>query len=206
MQVGWEITYRDVEKTDSIEALVREKVAKLEEVCAYINSCHVAIEKAHDRPRSGSPYRMRLDITVPPGHEIVADRNPGEGNQYDKLETVIRSAFDAARRQLVELVERQQERVKTHEEQQTMALVTKLFPEQDYGFIRSLDGRDIYFHRNSVVNDDYDLLEVGTGVRYVEQEGEMGPQASTVQIVDKPGVRVDSAAEQPPVEAPLGWQ
>ncbi|MFB2918272.1 MULTISPECIES: HPF/RaiA family ribosome-associated protein [Aerosakkonema] len=53
MQVGWEITYRDVEKTDSIEALVREKLAKLEEVCAYISSCHVAIEKAHDRPRSG---------------------------------------------------------------------------------------------------------------------------------------------------------
>ncbi|MFB2918273.1 MULTISPECIES: cold-shock protein [Aerosakkonema] len=86
-----------------------------------------------------------------------------------------------------------------------MALVTKLFPEQDYGFIRSLDGRDIYFHRNSVLHDDYDRLEVGTGVRYVEQSGEMGPQ-ERVQIVDKPGVRVDSAAEQPPVEAPLGWQ
>lgn len=207
MQVPLEVSYRYVEKTDALDALINEKVAKLEQVCDHINSCRVAIEKIHDRPSSGSPYRVRIDLTVPPNHELVADKNPGEGDQYDPLETVIRSAFDAARRQLVELNDRQHERVKSHPEQEMGAIVTKLFPEQGYGFIKSLDSdEDIYFHRNSVVEDDFDRIEVGTGVRFVAQQSEDGLlHASTVQIVNKPGANVSKAEEQA-IEPPLGWK
>jgi hypothetical protein len=35
--------------------------------------------------------------------------------------------------------------------------------------------------------------------------GEDGPQASTVQIVDKPGARVGASGESP-VDPPLGWK
>jgi hypothetical protein len=71
MKVGLEISYRDVEKSDAIETLIHEKVAKLEKLCDYISSCHIAVEKIHDRPSHGSPYRVRIDMTVPPGHELV---------------------------------------------------------------------------------------------------------------------------------------
>ncbi|MFW5810675.1 MAG: HPF/RaiA family ribosome-associated protein, partial [Thermodesulfobacteriota bacterium] len=37
------------------------------------------------------------------------------------------------------------------------------------------------------------------------EQGEKGPQASTVQIVDKPGVRGPKTDEDP-VEPPLDWQ
>lgn len=206
MKVPAEITYRDVPKTAAIDSLIHEKIEKLHQFCSYISSCRVAIEKAHDRPRSGSPYRVRFDITVPPSHEIAAVSNPGEGIQYDKLETVIRDAFEAARRQLVELVERQRDEVKTHPQQDMGAIVTKLFPDRDYGFIKTLDtGRDIYFHRNSVSNGEFDRLEVGTGVQFAETEGEMGPQATTVQIVNKPGVSAPKI-EEAEIEPPLGWR
>jgi cold shock CspA family protein len=58
-----------------------------------------------------------------------------------------------------------------------------------YGFIRSLDGREIYFHKNSMPAGEFGRLEIGTGVRWVEEEGEKGPQASALRIVDKPGSR-----------------
>lgn len=207
MQIPLEITYLDVEKTDALETLIREKVAKLEQVCNYMNSCRVGLEKTHDRPKSGSPYRVRIDITVPPSHEIAAVKNPGEGTQYDPLEAVIRSAFDAARRQLVKLTEKQRDEVKSHPEQELGAIVTKLFPEQEYGFIRAVDSdEEIYFHRNSVINNDFDRIEVGTGVRYVAQQDEQGlMHASTVQIVDKPGVRISNSDEEA-IESPLGWR
>jgi len=165
MKVPLEISYRGVDKTDAIEALVHEKVAKLEKVCNYISSCHIAIEKIHDRPSHGSPYRVRLDITVPPGHELVADSNPSEQNQYVELDTVIRDAFSMAERQVKELSRRQREsdKAQTNDSaQDTMALVTKLFPDQDYGFLKTLDGQDVYFHRNSVLHGDFDRLEIGT--------------------------------------------
>lgn len=114
MKIPVEITYRDVEKTDYLDELINKKVAKLERYCNYMSSCRVVVEKIHDRPKSGSPYRVRLDITVPPGHELAASENPQEGVQYESLEAVIRDAFEAARRQLVELVQRQRDEVKTH--------------------------------------------------------------------------------------------
>ncbi len=45
-----EITYRDWEKTDVIDSLIREKIAKLKQFCDYINSCRVVVEKAHKHP------------------------------------------------------------------------------------------------------------------------------------------------------------
>jgi cold shock CspA family protein/ribosome-associated translation inhibitor RaiA len=208
MKVGLEISYRDVEKSEAIETLIHEKVAKLDKLCDYISSCHIAVEKIHDRPSHGSPYRVRIDMTVPPGHELVADVNPSERNQYVRLDTVIRDAFSTAERQLKELISRQRESEKAQTNdsaQDTMALVTKLFPDQEYGFLKTLDGQDIYFHRNSVLHGDFDRLEIGTGVRFVAQEGEEGLRASTVQIVDKPGARAGKADETL-IEPPLGWK
>lgn len=205
MQIAPEVTYRNVPKTDAVESLVQEKIGKLEQFCNYMNSCRVAVEKAHEHPNSGSPYRVRIDITVPPSHELVVSRNPGEGNQYDPLETVIRDAFEAARRQLVELVERQRDEIKEHPQQEMQAVVTKLFEKDGYGFLKEIEtGREIYFHKNSVSHDDFDRLEVGTGVHFAEEDGQMGPQATTVQIVNKPGVQLPKSDAE--AEAPMGWQ
>jgi cold shock CspA family protein len=61
--------------------------------------------------------------------------------------------------------------------------VVKLFPEEGHGFLESEDGREVYFHRNSVLGRGFDRLDIGNEVRFVEERGEEGPQASTVAIV-----------------------
>lgn len=208
MKVPAEITYRDVDKTSAIDNLVQEKIAKLERVCGYLNSCRIAIEKVQDRPRSGSPFRVRIDMTVPPSHELVADSHPNEQNQYVELDTVIRDAFSRAERQLKELTRQQRESDRAQNqnlEDDVTALVVRLFRDQGYGFIKTLSGEEIYFHQNSVIHDDFDRLEVGTAVRFVAQPGEQGLQASTVQIVDKPGHRAGEADETI-ISPPLGWE
>jgi cold shock CspA family protein len=55
----------------------------------------------------------------------------------------------------------------------------------DYGIIETAEHREIYFHRNSVLGSDFDNLETGCEVRFVETEGDEGPQASSVQTVGK---------------------
>ncbi|MBE9055067.1 MULTISPECIES: HPF/RaiA family ribosome-associated protein [Sphaerospermopsis] len=207
MKIQPEITYRNLDKSEAIDNLVHEKIAKLENICNYINSCHIAIEKIHDRPRSGSPYRVRIDLTVPPGHELAAEKNPGEGVQYQPLDAVVRETFDAMRQQLVKLtqLQRASEQSGRYEEaQESTGLVTKLFREDGYGFLKTLDGREIYFHQNSVLHHEFDRLEIGTGVHFSLEDGEEGPQASTVKIVDKPGVRAGKSSEKL-VETPLDW-
>jgi len=198
MQIPLEISFRGVEKTKAIEELIRKKADKLERICNYITSGRVAVESSQEHQRSGSPYRVRVYLSVPPGHELVVKREESEGHVHEELPTVVRAAFDAAERQLKELVERQRGQVKSHPQQERVAFVDKLFQEEDYGFLKTVDGRVLYFHRNSVISDDFDRLEIGTGVRYVEAMGEKGPQASTVQIVDKPGARISPEGETEP--------
>lgn len=114
MKVTPEISYRGVDKTAALETLIAEKIEKLEQVYDRINSCSVAIEKTHDHPSSGSPYRVRIDITAPENREVAVEESPDDGVQYPPLEAVIRNAFDAAIRQLKDLNEQQKEPVDRH--------------------------------------------------------------------------------------------
>lgn len=187
MNLPLELSFRDGTKSEDMEALVREKVANLERFNDHISSCRVAVEQPQEHVQSGSGYRVRIDLTVPPGHEVVARREPGQGSVQDDLGAVIRETFSEAERQLKRLNEQQRGDEKTHPQQQTVGVVEQLF--EDHGFLKNLDGRDVYFHRNAVLHGDFDRLAVGTGVNYMEEMGEDGLQASTVRIVDKPGVR-----------------
>lgn len=209
MKVPPEITYRGVEKTAALETLINEKIAKLERVCDHISSCHIAVEKSQDRPRGQSPYRVRLDITVPPSHELFAESSMSDRTQYAELDTIVRDAFDKAWRQLRDLSKQQQEydRGQVNDgSHQTTALVTKLFSEEGYGFLRTLDGQDVHFNSNSVLHNDFDRLEVGTGVRFEAVQDDQGLlYASTVQIVDKPGTSAGKA-EETLIEPPMGWE
>ena len=203
MQVPTEITYRDVAKSEAIDRLVREKTAKLDTLFGNLISCRVAIERPQKAHESGSPYRVRVDVTAPPGHELVVRREPGDSEAHQPLKTIIIDAFKAMRRQLETLRDRQRGEVKTHEEPR--GLVVRIFRAAGYGFIKTPDGRDVYFHRHSVLGKDWDRLDIGTEVRFAEEMGESGPQASTVDIINKPGGGLEASAESLP-EPAAGWE
>jgi cold shock CspA family protein len=78
-------------------------------------------------------------------------------------------------------------------------------PEITFRGLEKSDEIETHIHKNAVLHTDFERLEIGTGVRYFPSEGEEGPQASTVQIVDKPGSRA-SKVEEPHVEQPEGWK
>lgn len=189
MRLPLEIKVRNVERTPDLERMVERRVAKLEKICDYIMRCHVTVERPHEHATSGNPFRVAIDITVPAGHEIVVDKRPRDHDLHDNLRTVIGNAFEAAERQLKELVERQRGEEKGPPPGERRALVVKIFPDEGYGFLRAMDAdHEIYFHRNAVAeSDDFEDLAVGTEVRYEEALGEMGPQATTVKIISKRG-------------------
>lgn len=184
MQIPLEISFRDVPKTETIENLIRDKAKKLEQVCDHITGCRIAVEKPHNNVKTGNQYRVRIDITVPPGHEVVINKEPGKNDMHNSLTTVIRDAFDAARKQLQKLSAIQRNETKIHPEQEVRAIISKLHYDDGYGFLRTVNGREIYFHKNSLINMKFEELQEGRGVRFFEEDGEKGPQASTVQVID----------------------
>jgi cold shock CspA family protein/ribosome-associated translation inhibitor RaiA len=197
MQVPLNMTFRNVRKDAAIEGLIHKQAAKLERICDYIVSCRIAVEKPQEHQRSGNPFRVRIELMVPPEHELVVIRDSSEGDLHEELSTVIRHAFAAMRRQVSKLVEKQRRDVKSHPEQGVGGFIIRLFPEEGYGFIKSLNGREIYFHKNSLVGNEFDHLDIGTGVHWVEEQGDKGPQASTVRIVDSRGSSSSSVNQRP---------
>lgn len=119
---------------------------------------------------------MRIDVRVPPGHELVAERDSTAGDREEPLQAVIRRTFQAMRHQLMELAEKQRGEVKEHPQQQVMAVVKEIFREEGYGFLQTVDGCDVYFHKNSVLHGDLERLKIGSGVRLEQEMGEKAPR------------------------------
>jgi cold shock CspA family protein len=117
-----------------------------------------------------------------PGDKLVADREPDAHHAYTDVYVAIRDAFDTIRRQLEDYERRGRRQVKAHEVPHH-GRVIELNPED--GRIETPEGRLVYFHRASLVGGDFDALETGTEVRFDEEMGDRGPQASTVHVIGK---------------------
>jgi ribosomal subunit interface protein len=183
MKTPLQIAFRNLERSESVEAKIRERAEKLEKYCDRIMGCRVVVEARHKRHQHGNHYHVRVDVTVPEA-ELVASRAPDEHHAYTDVYVAVRDAFDAMRRQLEDYVRRQDRRVKAHEAP-PHGRVVELYPAEGYGRIETPEGKLVYFHRNSVVGSDFDNLATGAEVRFSEEEGELGPQASTVYVVGK---------------------
>lgn len=183
MQQPLQITFRDIPPSEAVEADIREKAAKLDQFFDKIMTCRVMVEAPHTHKHKGHLYHVRVDLTVP-GGELIANRSPDSHQAHEDIYVAVRDAFDAAKRQLQEYKRKLKGNVKFHEVP-AHGQVMELSPEQDYGRIQTSDGRDIYFHRNSLVQGEFDELLPGTEVRFVEEMGEEGPQASSLYVEGK---------------------
>jgi len=184
MQIPLQITFRDMEPSEAVEARIREKAAKLEQYYDRIMSCRVMVESPHGHHHQGRLFQVRIDLTVPDGELVVNQAHHHRDHSHEDVYVALRDAFNAMQHQLQSHVQKRRGRVKQHEAPPGGHVIS-LNPEEDYGRIGTPDGRTIYFHRNSVLNGGFDGLEVGAEVRFAEETGEQGPQASSVMPVGK---------------------
>lgn len=182
MKIPLQITFRDMEQSDAIEKAVHEKAEKLEQF-AEIMSCRVVVQMINKHSHKGTLYQVSIDLTAE-GTEIVVSRDRGVDHSHEDVYVAIRDSFDAARRQLQDHHRISHQKVKAHDVP-PHGRVSELSPDQGFGRIETPDGRSIYFHQNSVLNDEFSELEIGSEVRFTEEQGEEGPQASSVQRVGK---------------------
>lgn len=184
MQEPLQISYRDVTPSAAVETAIADRVAKLDEFFDRITSCRVLVESPHRRHHQGRLFHVRVELAVP-GRVIVVNREPSEHHAHEDVYVAIRDAFDATRRQLEDYVRESRGIVKRHEEP-PQGRIARLFAGEGYGFIETADGREVYFHANAVLDERFDRLEVGMPVRFAEELGQQGPQASSVHVAGKP--------------------
>jgi ribosome-associated translation inhibitor RaiA len=125
MEVPLEVVLKNVIHKHEVEDVIAEKISKLEQVCDHIISCHVYVEQNPTHQQAKFSYHVRIDVRVPPHHEIVVKRDSGR-NSHENLATVVREAFIATRRQVETIVDRQRKMIKAHsKEKMTPAKLRK---------------------------------------------------------------------------------
>jgi cold shock CspA family protein/ribosome-associated translation inhibitor RaiA len=169
-----QIKSMDFELTGDIDAYVRERASALDRIFEPIATLRVIMEAPVGHHRQGGPFTVRIEADVPGKLLSVSHREDAN------LHVAIRSSFEAAERELREYARQLNRQVKTHEEP-LRGHVLRVFTDRGYGFLAAADGHEVYFHENSVLKDGFHRLEPGSVVRFVEEAGDKGPQASTVE-------------------------
>ena len=167
MRLPLQISFRNMHHSEVVERAIVERAERLKRFSDQIMGCRVVVETRHHR-HQGNLYHVRIDLTLP-GHEIVVGREPALHHAYEDVYVAVRDAFDAAGRRLKDYVRRRNQRVKVHESP-PHGHIAQLDYGKGYGFIETPDGREIYFHRNSVLDADFDH-RVGDPVRFHEEAG-----------------------------------
>jgi len=108
MEIPMQITFHGLAHSPALEAVIRERAAKLDRFHPQVMSCRAVVEEAARHKSQGKEFVVRLDIKVA-GGEVAVNRDRSE----DAF-VAVRDAFDAARRQLEDLARRQRGAVKSH--------------------------------------------------------------------------------------------
>jgi nucleotide-binding universal stress UspA family protein/cold shock CspA family protein/ribosome-associated translation inhibitor RaiA len=176
--IPFEIAYENMEASPAAEQHVLRGLGKIERIGRDVLRARVTLARRNPRHLKGNLYDVHVTLTLP-GTDISVTRTAPPHHESEDLTTAIGEAFETVRRTLLKHHGVERGDVKAHAAP-AAGEVADVFP--DYGFIRAADGRIVYFHKNSVVGSDWNEVEVGTKVSFVDEAGERGPQATTVRV------------------------
>ena len=188
MQTPVEIDFQGMDADAGAHTAIAKHVDELEQRFGRITACRVVLKAPGGHHRTGGLYEINIRLALPEGREVNVGRTAKADERHSDLTFAINDAFKRARRQLQDNARELQGQVKRHEGS-PIGTVVRLDPSGEFGFIETSDGAEIYFHRNSVLDDAFARLAVGTRVTFAEGVGEKGPQASTVKLLGKHGLR-----------------
>jgi cold shock CspA family protein len=153
-----------------------------------VTACRVVLKAPGGHHRTGGLYEVNIHLALPGGREVNVGHTAQDDERHSDVTLAINDAFKRARRQLQDQARRLEGQVKVHENQ-PIGTVARLDESGEFGFPATSDGREIYFHRNSVLDHGFTQLSVGSRVAFAEEAGDTGPQASTVKLLGKHGLR-----------------
>ena len=188
MQAPVEIDFQGMDARLDIQTAIAKHVAELEQRFGRVTAGRVVLKAPGGHHLKGGLYEVNIRLALPDGREVNVDRTAQADERHSDLTFAINDAFKRARRQLQDNARELQGQVKQHEGS-PIGTVVRLDPSGEFGFLETSDGGEIYFHRNSVLDGGFSHLAVGTRVTFTEEVGEKGPQASTVKLLGKHGLR-----------------
>lgn len=170
------IEARNVELRKGWHVRIQEEKEKLvRHYPNFVLHLRVSIEATAHHREGG--FEIKLIATVPNDTVVVTRKG-------DSVRPALTESFDILALQLKEIQRKKRKNKKNPSQTSApdgVGIIRKLSPYESYGFITSVDQRDIYFHENSLKNINMDDLSEGDSVIFGESTGDKGPQATWVR-------------------------
>ncbi len=171
-----QVEARNLDMRKSWQDKINDEKEKLERHHpGLIHSLRITIEGTSSHKEGG--YELRVVAAVP-NDTVVVKR------KADKVRPMLVDAFDTVGLQLKELQRKRRQTNKVSEGaggNGGAGVIKSLFPFEAYGFITTMDGREIYFHENALKNMTMDQLSEGDAVHFGEADGDKGPCATWIK-------------------------
>ena len=172
-----EVESRNVEMTHRWKAEIESRMADLQRRHEDLIHGRVTLTKNPHHKKLANVAEALIVVTLP-GRQTMTSRTEDQ-----TVEEAIRTAFDAMAIELRKNRERRgRTEVRTSPIPPLRGVICKLFPKEGYGFILKEGGGEVYFHKHALQGLTFEELNDGTDVAFNIEEGEKGPQASTVHL------------------------
>jgi hypothetical protein len=177
-----------MENSEWAESQIRAHIAELEKIYGRLTACRVRVDQRATNNKDTIPPVVRIELGIPGRGDVVVSHEPEHLQrkyQRPELRNAIHEAFRKAERQLLDIKTNRDGRTKdVHHDtaNQLRGEVAEITPHEDFGFLITATGGLLYFHRNSMLNGDFDALQRGDAIYYVEAVGDTGPIATKVRV------------------------
>lgn len=183
-----DITFKKIESSEAVKRRVMQEALKLEKIFNRIQHCGVVISLPHRAHQQGKIFHINLALHVP-GKVLVVNQEPEYNHAHEDAFVAIRDAFRSMENELKTFVYKRKDQqlrsvIHTHRKQKR-GVIENINTLDRHGFILGEDRVGYYFHANSVLNEDFNKLQKGDIVRFADEQGEKGPQASSLSLISK---------------------
>lgn len=179
-----EIESRNVEMTPRWKAEIEERMTDLQGGHNDLIHARVTLTKNRHHKKDARVAEALIVVTLPRRHTITARKE-------DKtFEEAIRAAFLAIETELRKYREkRAMKEVRTEPIPPMRGVISKLFPDEGYGFLLKDGGGEVYFHKNALQGLTFETLTDGVEVAFNVEPGEKGEHATVVSPIPAlPGI------------------
>lgn len=97
MPIPVQITFRDIDPSDAIEAQINDRVKRLEKFAKRATGLHVAVAAPHQSGHKGKLYQFTLELLMP-GGDIVVKQGDTPDHAHEDVYVAMRDAFAALER------------------------------------------------------------------------------------------------------------
>lgn len=150
-------------QTEALEEHVHKLAEELSRLCPKVMACIVQLAEA------GTGWKMGVEVVLPPRREVTLSRSTTEDDPLSLVDAVFQDLFQTVQAMATSPPPRRPA--------QAVGVILALY--RNHGYLRTIDGSNVAFHRDSLQGWRFEDLRIGMGVSFREQEP---GQASQVEV------------------------